>query len=144
VGRVASVSPAKVLPAVARVADEAKRAGANDIAVQAQQILDSNKGGPQATEGQQGLGSAISETSSQLYFITPPILTDGALEELKQRIRQKFSPVEIQPAVHPLRQMDDGVEIVYYKSGEDRKATDLLRIVKNHLTEKQITTVSQI
>jgi hypothetical protein len=128
VSKVATVSPDKVLPVVRQVAEDAKSAGADDIATQAQHIIDNNSPAPTSLAG----------STSKLYFVTPDKLTDVSLLDLQNVIRKKFPSWEPQPAVHPLKPMEAGMEVVYYKSGDDVRADQLFGSVKEYLSGKGI------
>ncbi len=122
-------------PQIKEVADQARNAGAKDIAEKAQQILSSN-----ATENSKPAAQAAAKNAlkSPLYFITPPTLTDASLGELQQQVLQKFPSLQFQSSVHPSKRMDEGVEVVYYKTGEDQQANDLLHFVGEYLSKKGI------
>src|SRR6267143_183059 len=69
--------------------------------------------------------------SGKVYFIVPAELSDRELQPLVEQIKKRFPLAAIQPVVHPTREMNPGLEIVYYgDSTQDRQiAEDLSRLV---------------
>jgi hypothetical protein len=130
----AGVSPRQAFPLLTKVAAEAKDAGAPDIAQAAQNIIDTNSAVRAAAE------TALQ--SGKVYFITPPELTDLALRQLHDQIKARFSLADIQPAVHPTRRMDPGLEFVYYRDlpSDRQTAEDLSKLVVDYLKNHGIAT----
>jgi hypothetical protein len=128
-----AISPKQSLPLLTKVATEAKDAGATEIAQQAQNIIETNSAVRAAAE------TAL--LSGKVYFIAPAELTDFALHELHDRIKARFPLADIQPTVHPTRQMNPGVEIVYYRGAlSDRQISDdLSKLVVDYLKGRGIT-----
>jgi hypothetical protein len=128
----ASVAPEQSLSLLRKVAKEANDAGANEVAKDAQKIIDTNSAVRTAAD--------TVAKSGKVYFITPQELKDDALRELQDRIRSRYHLADIQPAVHPTRRMDDGLEIVYYRDIESDKAIaeELSKLVTTYLKDKNI------
>ncbi len=123
----ATISPRQSLPLLAKVATEAKDAGVPEIAQGAQKIIDTNPAVRSAAE--------TAAKSGKVYFITPEELTDTALHELHDRIKARFPLADLQPAVHPTRRMDAGLEVVYYRDAplDKQIAEDLSKLVTEYL-----------
>lgn len=85
-----------------------------EIAQGAQKIIDTNPAVRSAAE--------TAAKSGKVYFITPEDLTDTTLHELHDRIKSRFPLADLQPAVHPPRRMDPGLEVVYYRNVPVRPA----------------------
>src|SRR5207302_7519298 len=70
----------------------------------------------------------------------PEELTDNMLHGLQNQIRARFPLADIQPAVHPTRQMELGLEVVYYRDiPSDRQiANDLSKVVSDYFQEQRI------
>src|SRR6267378_3656521 len=115
----AAVAPQKSLTLITKVASEAEDAGAKDIAKEAQTIINNNSFLQNAAR------------SGKVYFIVPAELSDRELQPLVEQIKKRFPLAAIQPVVHPTREMNPGLEIVYYgDSTQDRQiAEDLSRLV---------------
>lgn len=119
-------SPTKILPLVEKIAATAKEVGAESIGAQAQQILDSNAN---SSRPELQPGNVASRNDTFLYFITPSELTDQMLKPLQSEIEGKFPSFKFQPAVHP-KNMDDGIEVVYYQVSDKSAAEQLQNITK--------------
>jgi len=119
----AAVAPQKSLTLITKVASEAEDAGAKDIAEEAQTIIKNNSFLQNAAR------------SGKVYFIAPAELSDSVLQPLVEQIKKRFPLAAIQPIVHPTREMNPGLEIVYYgNSAQDRQiAEDLSRLVDAYL-----------
>jgi hypothetical protein len=124
----AAVAPQKSLTLITKVASEAEDAGAKDIATEAQTIINTNAFLQNAAR------------SGRVYFITPPGLSDDALQPLVDQIKKRFPLAAIQPVVHPTREMSPGLEIVYYgDSTQDRQiGEDLAKLVDAYLKVKKM------
>lgn len=117
--RAASIVPKQSAPLIKKLATAAREAGAPAVAEEAQKILDTNSAVRAAVETAENIG--------KVYFITPEELTDEMLQELQNRIRARFSVADIQPAVHPNRRIENGLEIVYYRDlPSDKQTADVL------------------
>jgi len=136
-GSAAPQSPRKVFSALSEVAAAAQDAGADRIAYQAQQIIDKAKTSPEKAVQQAAIDSAP-HNASQLYFITPPELTDNSLFYFRNEIQQQFPGWIIQPAVHPVRTIDDGIEVVYYNSADKANAALLGQRAKDYFQAKNV------
>lgn len=128
----ASIVPKQSVPLIQKLATAAREAGAPAVAEEAQKILDTNSAVQAAAETAENIG--------KVYFITPGELTDDKLPELRDRIRKRFSLADIQPAVHPTRQITPGLEIVYYRDlPSDKQNADALgQVVIEYLKDHQI------
>jgi hypothetical protein len=128
----AGIAPKESVALIRKVATQATEAGAPELAQEAQKILETNPAVRAAAENTQ--------ISGKVYFITPSDLTDNILSELSARIREKFQLADIQPAVHPTRSMEPGLEFVYYRdAASDRQiATELSMLVNGYLKERKI------
>lgn len=128
----AGIAPKESVALIRKVATQATEAGAPEVAQEAQKILETNPTVRAAAENTQ--------ISGKVYFITPPDLTDNMLYELSARIRGKFQLADIQPAVHPTRSMEPGLEFVYYRdTASDRQiATELSMLVSDYAKERKI------
>jgi F0F1-type ATP synthase delta subunit len=128
----ASIVPKQSVPLIQKLATAAREAGAPAVAEEAQKILDTNTAVQAAAETAENIG--------KVYFITPGELTDNTLHELQDRIRKRFSLADIQPAVHPTRQIAPGLEIVYYRYlPSDRQNADALgQVVIEYLKDHQV------
>lgn len=131
-GSAAAILPKQSIPLIKKLASEAKDAGAPEVAQEAQKILDTNPGLRTAAETAKNIG--------KVFFITPEELTDDALLGFQERIRTRFSRADIQPAVHPPRPMQPGLEIVYYRdnSWDKQIANDLSKLLSDFLQEQKI------
>jgi hypothetical protein len=128
----ASIVPKQSAPLIKKLATAAREAGAPAVAEEAQKILDTNSAVRMAVETAENIG--------KVYFITPAELTDEKLQELHYRIRTRFSVADIQPAVHPNRQIENGLEIVYYRDlPSDKETADVLaNLVTEYLRDQNI------
>jgi hypothetical protein len=79
-GDAASNVPTQSLPLITKLAQQAKVAGATDVAAQAQKILDTNSAVKAAAENAQSIG--------KVYFIAPEGLTDTMLVRLRMVARR--------------------------------------------------------
>jgi hypothetical protein len=125
----------QAFPQIKDVAEQARNAGATDIADKAQQILKNN-----ATQSSEPAAQAAAKNAlkSPFYLITPTTLTDEALAELQQQVLRKFLSLHFQSSVHPSRKMDNGVEVVYYRTGDEAQARELLSFVVEYLSNRGI------
>ena len=82
------------------------------------------------------------ENIGKVFLITPEGLTDNLLHELQTLIRTRFPLADIQPAVHPPRQMEPGLAVVYYRDLPSDKeiANNLGKVVTDYLQEHKIMT----
>ena len=128
----ATISPRQSLPLLAKVATDAKDAGLPEIAQGAQKIIDTNPAVRSAAE--------TAAKSGKVYFITPEELTDTALHELHDRIKVRFPLADLQPAVHPTRRIDAGLEVVYYRDVplDKQIAEDLSKLVAEYFKVNKI------
>jgi hypothetical protein len=131
-GIAASIVPKQSVPLIKKVANAAKEAGVPAVAEEAQKILDTNSAVHTAAETADNIG--------KVYFITPGELTDNILHELRDRIRARFPLADLQPAVHPTRRMEPGLEVVYYRdiASDKQIANDLTTVVSDYLKEHNI------
>jgi hypothetical protein len=131
-GDAASIVPTQSLPLITKLAQQARVAGATDVAAQAQKILDTNSAVKAAAENAQSIG--------KVYFIAPEGLTDTMLVRLADRIRARFPLADIQPVVHPPKLMSAGVEVVYYRDlATDKEiASNLGKVVSDYLRDQKI------
>jgi hypothetical protein len=115
------------------IAAEVKNPDARGIADKAQRIITNN-----AAEGSKPAAQAAAQNmlKSPLYLITPPTVTDNSLVDLQQQILQKFPWLQFESSVHPSKRMEGGIEVVYYKLGEEQKADELLRFVSEYFGKK--------
>jgi hypothetical protein len=133
-GAAAAIVPKQSVPLIKKLATEAKEANLPAVANEAQKILDTNSVVRTAAETAENIG--------KVYFITPDELTDDKLHDLHQKIRLRFPRADIQPALHPTRHMEAGLEIVYYRDLPfDRQiANDLGKVVTDFIQERKIET----
>jgi hypothetical protein len=126
-GTAAAIVPKQSVPLIKKLATEARNAGAPEVAQEAQKILDTNSTVRIAAETAENIG--------KVYFITPAELTDDMLSGLQERIRARFRLADIQPSVHPTRQMAPGLEVVYYRDlpSDKQIANDLGKVVTDYL-----------
>jgi hypothetical protein len=128
----ASIVPKQSVPLIKKLATAAREAGAPAVAEEAQKILDTNSAVRAAAETAENIG--------KVYFITPEELTDNSMQELQYRIRARFSLADIQPAVHPTRQIAPGLELVYYRDlPSDKQIADALgQVVIGYLKDHKV------
>ncbi len=128
----AAVVPKQSLPLISNVLKQAQEAGATDVAQEAQKIIDTNPAVQAAVKN--------AELSGKVFFIAPQRLTDVALQGLHARIKERFPLADIQPAVHPTRQMDPGLEVVYYRNQplDQQNATILTKLVADYFQEQKV------
>lgn len=127
----ATVVPKQSLPLISNVLKEAQDAGATDVAQQAQKIIETNPAVQTAVQS--------AELSGKVYFITPAGLTDVKLQDLHNRIKERFPLADIQPPVHP-KGIDSGIEVVYYRDlpMDQQNANALANLVANYFQEQKI------
>ena len=125
-------SPRKVLPAVAKIATLAKKSGAEGIANQAEEIITKAQNSDNNSVKEAANAPEVSQDSAKLYFITPDILTDSGLSQIKNQVSALFPTFSIQPTVHPKRSMESGIEVVYYNDADASTAQKLLDYVKSY------------
>jgi hypothetical protein len=99
---------------------------------EAQKIIETNPAVQTAVQNAQ--------LSGKVYFITPAGLTDVKLQELHNRIKERFPLADIQPPIHPTAQMDSGIEVVYYRDLplDQQNATALGNLVADYFQEQKI------
>jgi hypothetical protein len=133
-GTAAAIVPKQSVPLIKKLATEAKEAGVPAVATEAEKILETNVAVRTAAETAENIG--------KVYFITPEELTDSVLHGIQSRIRTRFPLADIQPAIHPTRSMQPGLEIIYYRDlpHDMEIANDLARLVSDFFQENRITT----
>jgi hypothetical protein len=130
----ATVVPKHSLPLISNVLKEAQDAGATDVAQEARKIIETNPAVQTAAQN--------AELSGKVYFITPAGLTDVKLQDLHNRIKERFPLADIQPPVHPKGQMEPGLEVVYYRDSpsDQQIANDLATLIVEYLRQRSIVT----
>lgn len=134
IGSAAAIVPKQSVPLLKKLATEAKEAGLADVAQQVEKILNTSSPVKTAAETAENIG--------KVYFITSGELTDDILHGLRQRIGDRFPLADIQPAVHPTRKMDPGLEVVYYRDlpSDKQIANDLSKVVTDYFKGGKIAT----
>lgn len=125
-------SPTKILPAVAQIGNLAKESGADAVASQAQQIISKAQSSDKRAVKEAASAPDVSKDSVKIYFVTPGTLTDSMLSEIQSQISALFPMFSIQPTAHPKRQMEPGVEVVYYNLYDAAAAQKVLEFVKKY------------
>lgn len=125
-------APLKVLPAVAQIGNLAKQSGADAVASQAQQIIAKAQASDKQAVKEAANAPEVSTNSVKLFFITPDSLTYSRLTQIQAQLATAYPGLNFQPPVHPTREMEAGIEVVYYNDSDASLAQKVLDFIKHY------------